>query len=122
MALILLLVVFGVLIVLFLAPVIKQPDFNNILIFPVLILVLLAEDFNKVQIGKNAKIAVRTTTETLGLALVAYLFMVIPFVQKTVLLHPEIYLLILIIIDILMGKYIGLRLVELWRFRKIITK
>lgn len=122
MALILLFVVLGVLLVLFLAPFIHQPAFNNILIFPVLILVLLAEDFNKVQIGKNAKIAVKTTLETLILALSAYVFMVLSPVRTLVLLHPEIYIISLVALDILMGRYIGLRVSELLRFRKIITK
>ena len=53
MALILWIVVLAVLGVLFAAPLIQHPDITNVSIFPILILVLLAEDFSKVQIGKR---------------------------------------------------------------------
>jgi len=121
MALILLFVVFGVLTVLFMAPVIKSPKILNVSIFPVLILVLLSEEFTRVQLGKNIKIAVNLAVETLLLSLVAYFFMTTSYVQRYILLNPEIYILIVMVIDILMGKYIGLRFVEYWRFRKLIS-
>jgi hypothetical protein len=57
-----------------LAPVIKQPDLKNISIFPVLILVLLAEDFSRVQAGKSIKTAINMTFETLILALFSFCF------------------------------------------------
>jgi hypothetical protein len=122
MSLILLLVVLGILLVLFTAPVIRWPDFANVSIFPVLILVLLAEDFSRVQLGKSAKVAVNLTTETLLLALVSYGFMTLEVVQRFVLLRPEIYILSVGFIDFFMGKYVGLRFLELWRFRKLIGK
>ncbi len=74
MAMILLFVVLGILGVLFMAPVFGQSRLSNVSIFPVLILVLLAEDFSKVQLGKSAKTAINLTTETLILALVSFIF------------------------------------------------
>lgn len=121
MALILLFVVMGVLGVLFAAPIIKRPDFANVSIFPVLILVLLAEDFSRVQLGKSAKTAVSLTTETLILALVSYVFLTSKSVQEFALLNPEILLLIVLVFNFFMGKYIGLRLREFWRFRKLLS-
>jgi len=56
-----------------LAPVVREPDWVNISIFPVLILVLLAEDFSRVQMGKSIKTAVNLTAETLILGLISYL-------------------------------------------------
>ncbi|OGM74360.1 hypothetical protein A3H19_01905 [Candidatus Woesebacteria bacterium RIFCSPLOWO2_12_FULL_39_9] len=122
MALILLLVVFGILVVLFLTPIIRQPQLTNVSIFPVLILVLLAEDFSRVQFGKSAKVAINLTTETLILALVSYIFLTIKIVQQTALLHPEAFILTVIFIDVMLGRYLGLRFLELWRFRKLINK
>ena len=122
MALILLLVVFGILVVLFLTPIIRQPQLTNVSIFPVLILVLLAEDFSRVQLGKSAKVAINLTTETLILALVSYIFLTIKIVQQTALLHPEAFILTVIFIDVMLGRYLGLRFLELWRFRKLINK
>ena len=109
MALLLLFVVMGVLGVLFTAPILKRPDLANVSIFPVLILVLLAEDFSRVQLGKNAKTAIGLTTETLILALVSFVFLTSKEVQEFALLNPEILILIVFVFIFFMGKYIGLR-------------
>jgi hypothetical protein len=120
MALLLYFVVLGILAVLFLAPFIKQPDVANVSIFPVLILVLLAEDFSRVQLGKSAKVAVNLTTETLILALISFGFLTLKSVQHFALLNPEIWIVAIGVIDYALGKYVGLRLLELWRFRKLL--
>ena len=121
MSFILYLVVLGILAVLFAAPLIGQSSLANVSIFPVLFLVLLAEDFSRVQIGKSAKVAVNLATETLILSLLSYVFLTLVSVQKFALLQPEIYILLVAAVDLLMGKYVGLRLMELWRFRKLIS-
>lgn len=121
MALILLFVVFGVMMVLFLAPAINRPDLANVSIFPVLILVLLAEDFNKVQIGRNVKIAINLTTETLILALISYIFLTLKPLQEFALLNPEMLIVAVALMDLLLGRYVGLRFIELWRFRKLLA-
>lgn len=121
MALMLLFVVLGVLSVLFLAPVLNGNLFSNVSIFPVLILVLLAEDFSKVQLGKSAKTAVMLAFETLILSFASYIFMTLPSMQEFALLRPEIFLVLVAIADFLLGRFIGLRVMEVWRFRKLIT-
>lgn len=121
MAIILLFVVMGVLGVLFAQPVLHRSDLANVSIFPVLILVLLAEDFSRVQLGKSVNAAVGLTTETLILALVSYVFLTSGEVQKFALLNPEILILIVFVFNFFMGKYTGLRLREFWRFRRLIT-
>ena len=93
MALLLLVVVLGILGVLFAAPIIREPSLTSVSIFPVLMLVLLAEDFSKVQLGKSAKTAIHLTTETLILALVSYMFLTFKPVQEIALLHPEEFIL-----------------------------
>jgi len=121
MALLLFFVVMGVLAVLFAAPIIKRADLANVSIFPVLILVLLAEDFARIQLGKSAKVAINLTTETLILSLVSYIFLTLTSLQEFALLNPEILLLSVVIFDFLLGKYVGLRFIELWRFRRLIA-
>ena len=121
MALMLLFVVVGVLLVLFAAPIIQHPDLANAGIFPILILVLLAEDFSKVQLGKSIKVAINLTTETLILSLLSFAFLTYQPLHEYVLLNPEATLLIVAVTDFLLGKYVGLRLVEYWRFRKLFT-
>lgn len=121
MALMLLFVVFGVLSVLFLAPIVNGGIFSNISIFPVLILVLLAEDFSKVQLGKSAKTALMLASETLVLSLASFLFLTLGSIQKFALLNPEVFLILVAAIDVLLGKFIGLRVMEIVRFRRLIT-
>lgn len=120
MALILWVVSLSVLAVLFAAPIIRHPGLTNVSIFPILVMALLAEDFIRVQLGKSIKTAVNLTTETLILALVSYFFLTLKVVQEFALLYPEWYLLGILVFDIIIGKYVGLRILEIWRFRKLI--
>ena len=120
MAFILWAVVLGVLGVLFLAPVLKFTDLANVSIFAVLFLVLLAEDFTRVQLGKSVKTALNLTFETLILSLISFLFLTFQPLQKYVLLNPEISLSVIAGADLLLGKYTGLRVMEFYRFRKLI--
>ncbi|MFZ5932641.1 MAG: 7TM domain-containing protein, partial [Patescibacteria group bacterium] len=120
MALILWVVSFSVLVILFATPLIRHPDLTNVSIFPILIMALLAEDFIRVQLGKSIRTAINLTTETLILALVSYFFLTLKAVQEFALLNPEWYLLGILIFDYILGKYVGLRLMELWRFRRLV--
>jgi hypothetical protein len=121
MALILWAVVLGVLGVLFLAPRVNYPSLTHVSVFAVMFLVLLAEDFIRVQLGKSAKTAIGLTAETLILSLIAYLFLTFKPLQEYVLLNPEINLLAVGILDFALARYSGLRLREIWRFRKLIS-
>lgn len=120
MAFILWAVVLGVLGVLFLAPVLKFTDLANVSIFAVLFLVLLAEDFTRVQLGKSVKTALNLTFETLILSLISFLFLTFQPLQRYVLLNPEISLFVIAGADLLLGRYTGLRVMEFYRFRKLI--
>jgi hypothetical protein len=120
MAFILWAVVLGVLGVLFLAPVLNFSDLANVSIFAVLFLVLLAEDFTRVQLGKSVKTALNLTFETLILSLISFLFLTFQPLQWYVLLNPEVSLLLVAAADLVLGKYTGLRVMEFYRFRKLI--
>lgn len=115
-------IVVGILGVLFLAPVIDFKGFSNVSIFAVLVLILLAEDFIRVQLGKSAKTALTLTAETLILSAVSYLFLTLKPIQTFVLLNPEISLLTAVVGDFVLGKYTGLRVMEFYRFRKLIKQ
>ena len=121
MALLLWAVSLSVLTILFLAPLIKYSGITNVSIFPVLLLALLAEDFTRVQLGKSWRTAFSLTSETLILALVSYLVLTFEPIQKFALLNPEILLFAVLVFDLIIGKYVGLRLREIVRFRKLIT-
>ncbi len=113
-------VVLGVLGVLFTEPILKYPDLSNVSIFAILIMILLAEDFTRVQLGKSAKTALGLTFETLILALISFIFLTLQPLQNYVLLNPEVSLIGVAVLDLLLGKYTGLRAMEFYRFRKLI--
>lgn len=120
MALILWFVSLGILGILFASPLINYAPLADVSIFPVLVLTLLVEDFTRIQLGKSVKTAFRLTFQTLVLSLVAYLFLTLKAFQHLVLLNPEIALISTFVINILLGRFIGLRVLEYWRFRKLI--
>jgi hypothetical protein len=115
-------VVLGVLGILFLAPVLKFSELSNVSIFAVLILVLLSEDFTRVQLGKSVRTALNLTFETLILSLISFFFLTLKPLQEYVLLNPEISLIGIAILDLLLGQYTGLRVMEFYRFRKLINQ
>ncbi|MBU0998163.1 hypothetical protein KJ570_01355 [Patescibacteria group bacterium] len=110
----------GVLGLMFLSPLYKIPGIENISIFPVLILTLLSEDFTRISLGKSLKTAFSLTTETMLLALLSYFVLTMQWVQEYALLNPEKLLIGIGIIDFVLGKYVGLRIMEIWRFKKLI--
>ncbi|QQG41550.1 MAG: hypothetical protein HYV90_05350 [Candidatus Woesebacteria bacterium] len=120
MALILWAVVFGVLGILFSAPLIRFPDLANVSIFAVLIMILLAEDFTRVQLGKSVETAANLTFETLLISFISFFFLTLKPLQSFVLLNPEISLVGVAVLDLILGRYTGLRVMEFYRFRKLI--
>jgi len=105
-------------------------EFFALSIFPMLILSTLTEKFINVQTEEGFKKAIVLTLETVFVAIVAYiviggevdlLFLKMKFssLQSFMLSYPEIILLI-IFINILLGRWTGLRLVERIRFREVL--
>lgn len=120
MALLLWFICLGVLAIIAISPLISQPNLTAVTIFPILIMILLAENFIEVQSGGNMREAIRVTTETILIALVCYFVMSLEDLQRFVLLKPELTVLGVGIFNLFVGKYVGLRLMEYWRFRQII--
>jgi len=87
-------------------------------IFPILILMLLAETFIDIQSGRSGSEARAMILQTFVLAMFTSLILGWEVVQKTVLLYPELIYFGVGVFDIFMGKYTGLRLSEYWLFKK----
>ena len=109
-----------VLVILLLSPYLNLQDIANLSIFPILLMVLLAETFIEVQNKRSRAEAMEMTLETLLLAVFCYFIMNLEFVQKLIIINPEITLLGVAVFNIFLGKFGGLRLMEYWRFRKIL--
>lgn len=94
----------------------------NIGIFPILLLILLTETFISAQISHGAKYAAQLTAETLVLATISYLLIDLRMMQAWVLLHPEATIVSLAAVNVLLGRFTGLRALEYWRFRELLRK
>jgi hypothetical protein len=112
----------GVLLLLLMSPTIGLDRLMSVGIFPIMLFVLLAETFIEAQITRSLSTSLLMTLETIVLAFIAYKVMSAPWIQSRVILHPEVSVIGILALDLLIGKYKGLRLMEIWRFRKLLAK
>lgn len=100
-----------------------QFEYNQVLnlsIFPILILMLLGDSIVSVQLHKSTSETVMITTTTLALGLFGYLLATSDMVQNYLILYPELVLLV-VPINILIGRYFGLRVTEYFRFKEFVN-
>ncbi len=88
-------------------------------IFPLLIMITLAEKFVATQIEKGSRIALILAVETLVISVAGYFLIGWNTLNTLVLMYPWI-ILFTFVINFSLGKWTGLRITELLRFRKII--
>jgi len=110
---------FGVMV---LTSFIKIVDVSKISIFPILFMILLTEEFVRTQLIKSKKEAVSLTAGTLVLAVVGAMIMGVDGIEGMVLKRAEIVILIVVVINVLVGRYGGIRLTEIKRFKGAIRK
>lgn len=89
-------------------------------IFPLLIIMLLTENFMESQLASSQSEALQLTVETLLTAVFCSFIIGSDIVQKYVILQPELTLVAVAIVNIVVGRYSGLRLLEWIRFRSVI--
>jgi len=95
---------------------------NNLLktsIFPIIIIISLLEEFIGVQTKKGFKQAVIVSLETVFLSIICYYLIIWPWLQNILLNYPWLVLLT-VVFNIALGKWIGLRLSEYFRFSQVI--
>lgn len=119
MALVLTNVSISILILLGLGVVAERTVVLSFSIFPILILTLLAEEFIAVQFTSGARRAATITTWTLLLAIGCYYIVSWELFRTIVISYPEVVLLC-IPLNILLGRWTGLRLTEYIRFRNLL--
>ncbi len=91
-------------------------------VFPLLIIILLTENFMETQLFNSQKEALQITFETLLTAVLCSLIIGSQEIQKFVILRPELTLLGVILINLAIGKYTGLRFLEYLRFRDLLSR
>jgi len=85
-------------------------------LFPIVILAMTVERMSIVWEEAGAWNALLQAAGSLGTAALAYLVMIQPQLQYLLFVFPELLLVVLAVI-LLLGRYTGYRLSELWRFR-----
>ena len=91
---------------------------SSVVLFPVVIMTMVIERFSIAQIETGLKASLILSLQTLIVACAAYLLVASLTAQLTIFFFPELILTIIGIL-ILLGRYTGPRVTELWRFRSI---
>jgi len=121
-ALLLWMISIGILGTMFLSPSINMVTLMTVNIFPILILVLLAENFLDAQSRTKQTEAIALTVETIVLSAIGGLILKWETMQKLALLEPELLILGIASLNIIIGKFTGLRISERLRFRSIMEE
>ncbi len=119
MALVLTSVSFSLLLLLSLGVTGDRSSILSFSIFPALILTILAEEFIAAQFRLGLRTALTVTAWTLALATACYLLVNSEIFRALILSYPEITLLA-IPLNLILGKWSGLRLSEYFRFRHLL--
>jgi len=107
---------------LLLAPLINMVTLMTVNIFSIMILVLLAENFLDAQARTKPLNAIALTIETIGLALLSSFLLQWENLQKFALLQPELLIVFTFSINFIVGKFVGLRFAEYFRFRSLMEE
>lgn len=110
---------FGLMIV---STFVRIVDVSRISIFPVLFMILLAEEFTRTQLAKSKSEAKNLMLGTIVLAITGAMVMNIRIMEEAVLLYPEAAILLVVVINVLVGSYTGIRLSEINRFKVAIRE
>ncbi|MFA6184541.1 MAG: 7TM domain-containing protein [Candidatus Shapirobacteria bacterium] len=92
-------------------------DISEISIFPILFMILLTEEFVRTQLVKSKKEAKKLMAGTIVLAMSGSIFMSFGSIQNLVLKYPELIILVVLVSNLLIGNYSGIRLTEINRFK-----
>jgi hypothetical protein len=107
-----------ILLMLALATRLGVSELATIAVFPMLIMTTLAEKFVTAQSGKGVWAATLLMLETTVVSLICYWVVEWQYLQSLFLSYPEIILL-LILVNLGLGRWTGLRLFEYIRFREV---
>ncbi len=98
--------------------VLDLESIREVSIFPILILTLMGDSIVSVQLRKTMRETILITSVTIGLALIGYALATSVTVRDFIILWPELILLT-VPANFILGRYFGLRLSEVFRFRAL---
>ena len=121
MSILLSLVAIGVFATLVAASYLNKGGFISVDILPLLLMITVSEQMISIYIKKGKKSAYILTIGTLFISTLAYVLISWDWLQKTMLAYPYISPLMLVL-DLIIGKWSGLRLNEYFKFKSVITQ
>lgn len=111
-------IAFAILVMLGLGGSLQRTGLASVSIFPILIMITIVEKFVATQIEKGNKVALILAAETLVISIAGYYLASWPLLIKGIIAFPWV-ILVTIPINILLGKWNGLRISEYIRFREV---
>ncbi|MEI7425387.1 MAG: 7TM domain-containing protein [Candidatus Moraniibacteriota bacterium] len=120
-AIMLTIVALSILIMLAIGGSLKRTGLASVSIFPILIMITLVEKFIAVQIEKGDRAAIFLATETLVISILGFYLASWETLIHFVTFYPWVILLT-IPLNVILGKWTGLRLSEYLRFGEIIKR
>ncbi|MDH5301841.1 MAG: UUP1 family membrane protein [Gammaproteobacteria bacterium] len=96
-------------------------ELAHVSLFPIAILAITAERFSILEQEQGFRKSMRIMFTTCVVIAICYAVMESVFLQSTILAFPEL-LLFVIALNLWLGKWIGMRVSEFYRFRKLIFK
>jgi uncharacterized membrane protein len=118
----LLMISLGIFVLMVFSSFIDLIDISQISIFPILFMILLAEEFTRTQLVKSKNEAKNLMLGTMILAIVGAVVMNFAWVQAIVLKYPDLVVVLVLVTNLLVGNYTGIRLSEIKRFKKAIRE
>lgn len=119
MAIVLTFVSLTILFLLFIGALFDVSTVAGIAVFPMLIMSTMVEKFISIQSGKGLRSALTLVGEAVLVAILAYFVAEWDALKVIVMGHPEVILLFLLV-NVILARWSGLRLMEYVRFREII--
>jgi hypothetical protein len=94
-------------------------DVRSLSIFPILLFILLSDRIVTIFLERDFIETIQTTVITLFLAILGFLILTWDQLRLFILIYPE-SILLLIPINILIGRYFGLRMTEYIKFQTVL--
>jgi hypothetical protein len=94
-------------------------DVRNLSIFPILLFILLSDRIVTIFLERDFIETIQTTIITLFLAILGFLLLTWDQIRLLTLIYPE-WILLLIPINIMIGRYFGLRVTEYIKFQPVL--
>jgi hypothetical protein len=96
-------------------------DVENISIFPILLLILLSDRVVAIFLERNAQETIEIICVTLILSMIGFMLFSWNGLRNTLLVYPELVLLV-VPLNVLIGRYFGLRFTEYIKFQPVLKK